>query len=89
MKSAAIRDEAKPSHGCRKSRPMRGPWFAAALIMSTSTLLVADRPRIVFSRLAPTHVGLFLADADGKNERPLLPATSLITTLRFPPMANG
>ena len=37
----------------------------------------AERPRIIFSRLAPTRIGLFLADADGKNERPLLPATGL------------
>ena len=37
----------------------------------------ADRPHIVFSRLAPDHTGLFTADADGNNERPLLPATTL------------
>jgi len=58
----------------------RGPitFLAAALLISTMPLVIAaDRPRIVFSRLAPTHIGLFLADADGKNERPLLPATSL------------
>lgn len=36
-----------------------------------------ERPRIVFTRNAPTRSGLFLADADGKNERPSLPATSL------------
>jgi len=35
----------------------------------------ADRQRIIFSRLIPASIGLFLADADGKNERPLLAAT--------------
>ena len=30
-----------------------------------------------FSRLSPTTSGLFLADADGKNEHPLLPASGL------------
>jgi Tol biopolymer transport system component len=49
---------------------------AAALLIST-TGFAAERPRIVFSRLAPTHAGLFVADADGKNERPLLAPTSL------------
>jgi hypothetical protein len=56
---------------------LRRAFLAAALVLSTLLGFAADRPRIVFSRLAPTHVGLFLADADGKNERPLLPATSL------------
>jgi len=51
--------------------------FVAALLCATPLALATERPRIVFSRLAPTHVGLFLADADGKHERPLLPATSL------------
>ena len=51
--------------------------LAAAALLIFRTCFAAERPRIVFSRLAPTHIGLFLADADGKNERPLLPATSL------------
>jgi TolB protein len=50
---------------------------AALLITSTPLGLAAERPRIVFTRNAPARSGLFLADADGKNERPLLPATSL------------
>src|SRR5689334_972423 len=33
------------------------------------------KDRIIFSRLAPQTIGLFLADGDGTNERPLLPAT--------------
>ena len=49
----------------------------ALLITATPLGLAAERPRIVFTRNAPAHSGLFLADADGKNERPLLPATSL------------
>jgi Tol biopolymer transport system component len=52
--------------------------LAAALLICTTPLApAAQRPRIVFSRLAPTHVGLFLADAGGRNERPLMPATGL------------
>jgi len=65
-------------HMHRHGPNLRRAFLAAALLISTTLLvLAADRPRIVFSRLAPTHIGLFLADADGKNERPLLPATSL------------
>jgi len=50
----------------------------AVLLIFTTVLGVAgERPHIVFSRLAPDRTGLFLADADGNNERPLLPATGL------------
>src|SRR6266849_3975568 len=57
---------------------LRTPLLLAALLLTTSALgLAAERQRIVFSRLAPARIGLFLADADGNNERPLLPATSL------------
>ena len=46
----------------------------AALIATAPLATAADRQRIIFSRLIPPGIGLFLADADGKNERPLLPA---------------
>jgi len=67
-----------PNYGRRGTGPRRRALLAAALLMSTSLVgLAAQRPHIVFSRLAPTSSRLYLADADGKNERPLLPATGL------------
>ena len=48
-------------------------WLAARW----SAGVAAERPRIVFSRLAPQHIGLFAADADGTGERPLLQPTGL------------
>jgi Tol biopolymer transport system component len=47
------------------------------LITGSRASLAQERPRIVFSRLQPVRIGLFLADRDGGNERPLLPATGL------------
>jgi Tol biopolymer transport system component len=37
----------------------------------------APRHRILFSRLAPVHTGIFIANADGSSERALLPADGL------------
>src|SRR5712692_2349496 len=68
------------SHSGHKStRPnLQSALLVAALLISTTPVGVAvERPHIFFSRLAPTYIGLFLADADGKNERPLMPATGL------------
>jgi TolB protein len=48
---------------------------AALLAAATPLSLATERPRIVFALNAPARSGLFLADADGKNERPLLLAT--------------
>jgi TolB protein len=60
--------------------------LVVALLASATPLgLAADRPRIVFSRLAPARSGLFLADADGASERPLLPATTLDYNGSFSP----
>jgi TolB protein len=56
-----------------RRRVSRTLLVAALLVTATSLGLAAERPRIVFTRNAPTRSGLFLADADGKNERPLLP----------------
>ena len=51
---------------------------SAVLLVSPAVPGVAsERPHILFSRLAPERTGLFLADADGNNERPMLPATGL------------
>jgi len=35
------------------------------------------RHRIVLNRIGPIRTGLFLADADGRHEKPLLPAKGL------------
>ena len=52
--------------------------MSAVLLTYIAALGVAgERPHIVFSRLAPDRTGLFIADADGNNERPLLPGTGL------------
>lgn len=48
-----------------------------ALLAATQLGLAAERHHIVFTRNAPARSGLFLADADGKNERPLLPPIGL------------
>jgi len=56
----------------------RGLYRSVALLICAIPLsLVAERPHIVFSLLAPSRSGLFLADADGSNERPLMPSTTL------------
>src|SRR5260370_41453237 len=51
--------------------------FSALLFAAASTAIPGERNRIVFNRLAPVRIGLFLANADGRNERALLPATGL------------
>ena len=53
-------------------------WLAGLLLLANvCSGWGAERQRLVFSRVAPTRIGLFLADADGRNERPLLPPTNL------------
>ncbi|MGP8235552.1 MAG: TolB family protein [Limisphaerales bacterium] len=59
-----------------------GPARAALLVgliflCGFSLLRAAERPRLVFSRFGPTKIGLFIADKDGKNERPLFPTNGL------------
>ncbi len=61
----------------RQPRPAWRVLLVSVLLISASAPnLAAERPRIVFSRNAPTRISLYLADANGNNERPLLPATS-------------
>src|SRR5271154_2674882 len=56
-----------------QSKRVRRALTVTSLLMASGPYSWAgDRPHIVFSRLAPDHTGLFLADADGKNERALL-----------------
>ena len=63
--------------------------FAALAIVLLLCLLilkpaVAGEPaRLQFTRIGPTRIGLFLASADGHNERALLPADGLDYTPSF------
>jgi TolB protein len=52
-------------------------------LLSAEPVTAAEPARLQFSRVGPTRIGLFLADADGKNERALLPAQSLDYTPSF------
>ncbi|MGP8245777.1 MAG: hypothetical protein ACLQVN_14820 [Bryobacteraceae bacterium] len=54
------------------------------LCLLSLNLAIADEPaRLQFTRIGPTRIGLFLANADGSNERALLPADSLDYTPSF------
>ena len=54
---------------------MRNPLLLCLLSLE---LAIAGEPaRLQFTRIGPTRIGLFLASADGRNERALLPADSL------------
>lgn len=55
------------------------------LLASGGLLLAAPRHRILFNRIGPAQTGLFVADVDGRNERPLLPATGLDYNASFSP----
>ena len=46
-------------------------------LLSLEPLTAGDPARLLFARVGPTRIGLFLADADGSHERALLPADSL------------
>jgi Tol biopolymer transport system component len=68
---------------CSVNNPSRSPdaraWLLVCLFVFCGVLLVraAERPRLVFSRFGPVQIGLFVADKDGQNERPLFPADGL------------
>jgi serine/threonine protein kinase len=52
--------------------------FLVLLCLLTLEPVTAEEPaRLLFSRLGPTRIGLFLADANNSNERALRPADSL------------
>jgi hypothetical protein len=76
-------------YGSHRWNPPGRLLVAALLAAATPLGLAAERQHIVFTRNAPTRSGLFLADADGKNEGPLLPATSLDYMRRFRGTASG
>lgn len=46
-------------------------------VLGLQTVTAADSAHLDFSRIAPTRIGLFLANADGRNERALLPPDGL------------
>ena len=46
-------------------------------LLSLEPVTAGEPYRLLFSRIGPTRIGLFLANADGSNERALLPADSL------------
>jgi Tol biopolymer transport system component len=54
---------------------MRILLLVCLLIVEVAT--AGEPARLQFSRVGPTRIGLFLADADGRNERALLPADGL------------
>jgi TolB protein len=56
----------------------RAALLAGLMLVGEASLShAAERPRLVFSRFGPTKIGLFVADRDGKNERPLFTANGL------------
>jgi TolB protein len=46
-------------------------------LLSLNLAMAGEPARLQFSRVGPTRIGLFLANADGRNERALLPADGL------------
>ena len=52
-------------------------------LLSLEPVTAGEPARLQFSRVGPTRIGLFLANADGSNERALLPADSLDYTPSF------
>ena len=65
------------------------PVFMAVTLLLTvpvATQPTAEPPhQIVFSRLAPVVMQIFIADGDGRNERALQPAVTKDTTPSFSP----
>ncbi len=51
--------------------------------LSLEPVTGGEPAHLQFSRIGPTRFGLFLANADGRNERALLPADSLDYTPSF------
>ena len=56
---------------------MRQGIAGVLLILAATSLSSGAAHRILFTRIAPSQIGLFISQADGTQERPLLPATSL------------
>src|SRR6266852_6850267 len=50
---------------------------AACIVIGNYLAVAGELNRVIHARLAPPCIGLFLANADGSNERPLLPADGM------------
>jgi Tol biopolymer transport system component len=46
-------------------------------LLGCEPVTAGEPARLLFARVGPARIGLFLANADGSNERALLPADSL------------
>jgi Tol biopolymer transport system component len=46
-------------------------------LLGCEPVTAGEPARLLFARVGPSRIGLFLANADGSNERALLPADSL------------
>jgi hypothetical protein len=56
---------------------MKRTGFLFVMSMLVCGAQAAEKHRILFNRFLIPDVGLFIADADGKNERPLVPHTEI------------
>ncbi|MEO7145911.1 MAG: hypothetical protein ABI165_20650 [Bryobacteraceae bacterium] len=59
--------------------------LALLCLLSLPPVTAGEAPRLLFSRLGPTRIGLFIADAGGGDERALLPADTLDYNASFSP----
>jgi len=68
----------------KKMRALHATAFFA-LIFAAISVQTHDQHRILFTRIAPTQVGLFVSNSDGTEERPLLPGSGLDYNPRWSP----
>src|SRR4051812_48018754 len=68
----------RKEEGCRMSVARRAllPTIGLFTFLFTHSATAA-RHRVVFNRIGPTRMALYLADGDGTHEHPLLPAGGL------------
>ena len=62
-----------------------GPAFAADVPPATAPGATGPKDRVVFTEIAPLRSGVFISDADGRNERLLLQEVSLDYNASFSP----
>src|SRR5262249_25386178 len=70
-----INASARPATWIRKL--FRWAIRTMALFSITQAVFGLDRHEVVFSKLAPTRMSVFVADGNGRNERSLAPSKSL------------
>ena len=56
---------------------MRAIWLAVCCFTLLLPSLASAADRVLISRIGPTRAALFVAEADGRGEHPLLATTSL------------